>query len=69
MTLPSMPKLELIPGAIYEILATVADKGHLTEGDRYGLLAACLDENLDEDERRAVNRLLHSILRGKVKIH
>ncbi len=61
-------QLQLIPGAIAEMLASVSDTGSLTLGDRYGLLAATLDDSLSEEERRAVNRLLRAVVRGRVKI-
>jgi hypothetical protein len=61
-------QLQLIPGAIAEMLASVSDTGTLTLGDRYGLLAATLDDSLSEEERRAVNRLLRAVIRGKVKV-
>lgn len=60
-------QLQLIPGAIAEMLASVSDTGKLTLGDRYGLLAATLDDSLSEEERRAVNRLLRAVVRGRVK--
>ena len=62
------PKLSLLPGAVSEILVSVSDSGKLKLGDRYGLLAASIDEHLPEDERRAVNRILHSVSRGKVNV-
>lgn len=61
-------QLQLLPGAISEILASVADTGRLTLLDRYGLLAATLDENLPEEERRAINRLLRAIARGRIEV-
>lgn len=61
-------QLQLLPGAIAEMLASVSDTGTLTLGDRYGLLAATLDDSLSEEERRAVNRLLRAVIRGKVKV-
>jgi hypothetical protein len=61
-------QLQLLPGAISEILATVAETGILTLTDRYGLLAATLDEELPEEERLAVNRLLRAIARGRVQV-
>ena len=64
----SCPKLSLLPGAVSEILVSVSESGKLTLGDRYGLMAASLDENLPEEERRAVNRILHSVARGKIDI-
>ncbi len=50
------------------MLASVSDSGKLRLGDRYGLLAATLDENLSEDERRAINRIIRSATRGKISI-
>lgn len=63
-----LPQVQLLPGAIAEILASVADTGYLTEGDRYGLMAAILDESLAEEERRGANRLIRAVLRGRVKL-
>lgn len=63
-----MYDLQLLPGAISAILADVADSHRLTLNDRFGLMAAILDENLDEEEQRAVNRLLRSVQRGRVAI-
>ena len=63
-----LPQMQLIPGAIAEILATTSDSGVLTLNDRYGLMAAILDESLDEQEQRAVNRLLRAVLRGKIQV-
>ncbi|MDY6940515.1 MAG: hypothetical protein SWY16_23015 [Cyanobacteriota bacterium] len=62
------PQIQLIPGAISEILASVADTGYLTVGDRYGLMAATLDESLSEEDRLSANRLLRAVLRGRVKL-
>lgn len=64
----SCPQVTLLPGAISEMLVSVSQTGKLTLGDRYGLLAASLDDSLNEDERRAVNRILHSVVRGKITI-
>ncbi|MDY6937843.1 MAG: hypothetical protein SWY16_09265 [Cyanobacteriota bacterium] len=60
--------VELLPGAISEIFASASESGYLTLCDRYGLMVAAMDENLDEDERRAIDRLLRAIDRGRVKI-
>ncbi|MGK7923755.1 MAG: hypothetical protein AB4290_00630 [Spirulina sp.] len=51
-------QMQLIPGAIAEILASTADTGVLTLSDRYGLMAAILDDTLEEQERRAIDRVL-----------
>ena len=63
-----LPQIQLLPGAISEILASVTETGILTLADRYGLMAAALDESLDEEERGCVNRLLRSVLKGRVRV-
>ena len=60
--------IQPIPGAISEILACVSDTGNLTIADRYGLMAAILDESLEDEDRNSMNRLLRSVLRGRVKM-
>lgn len=63
-----MLNLQLLPGAIAEILAATTDTQTLTLSDRYGLMAAVMDENLSEEEHRAITRLLHAIKRGKIQV-
>ena len=62
-----LPQMELIPGALSEIIVSAIDTGCLTRADRYGLMAAVLDESLNEEERRSVDRLLRSVMRGRIK--
>ncbi len=62
-----LPQMELIPGALSEIIVSAIDTGCLTRTDRYGLMAAVLDESLNEEERRSVDRLLRSVMRGRIK--
>ncbi|NEP82393.1 MAG: hypothetical protein F6K17_06430 [Okeania sp. SIO3C4] len=63
-----MPQIKLLPGAINEIMVSVANKCPLTQSDRYGLMAAILDDSLSEEDRRSVDRLLRSVVRGRVKV-
>lgn len=63
-----LPQLQLLPGAISEMMATSSELGYLTIADRYGLLAATLDDSLSETERRCVNRLVRSAARGRLQI-
>ncbi|MBO9999709.1 MAG: hypothetical protein J7641_12020 [Cyanobacteria bacterium SID2] len=63
-----VPELQLLPGAISEILVSVRDTGVLTRTDCYGLMAASLDDSLSEDDRRSVNRLMRAVRQGKVKV-
>ncbi|HIK33526.1 MAG TPA: hypothetical protein IGS17_20205 [Oscillatoriales cyanobacterium M59_W2019_021] len=63
-----MPSVQLIPGALSEMIATVAETKVLTRADRYGLMAALLDESLSEEELEATNRLVRAVLKGRVKV-
>lgn len=62
------PPIKLLPGSIADILAEASETKCLTTADRYGLMAAVFDESLDEDERRAINRILHSVSRGRIRV-
>lgn len=64
MTSPAI----LLPSAISDLFAQVTSSGCITLADRYGLMAAVLDESLEEEERFSIDRLLHSISRGRVRI-
>lgn len=48
-----MSPVNLLPGAINEIIATVADTHRLTKADRYGMMAAILDESITEEQMRS----------------
>ena len=63
-----MCSINLLPGAISELLAVVRDTHQLTKADRYGLMAAILDESIGEEDRFSLDRLLRSISRGRVTI-
>jgi len=63
-----LPQLQLLPGAISEIMVSSHQLGYLTVADRYGLLAATLDESLDESERRCINRMVRSVYRGRLRV-
>lgn len=63
-----MPIVDLLPGAVLEILASVANSHNLTKADQYGLMAAVMDESLPEEDRRCLDRLLRSLVRGKITV-
>jgi hypothetical protein len=63
-----MSPLNLLPGAINEIIVSVSDTGSLSLLDRYGLMAAIMDESIEEEERLSIDRLLRSISRGRVQV-
>ncbi len=62
------PKLELLPFGIAEMFAQVSNSGRITLADRYGLLAALLDENLSSEDQRSIDRLIRAIYRRRVRI-
>jgi hypothetical protein len=63
-----MPLINLLPGAVYAIVASVGNNNYLTQADRYGLMAAILDDTLSEDERKSVDRLLRAVTRGRIQV-
>jgi molybdenum cofactor guanylyltransferase len=58
----------LLPGALSDLFAQVSTSGRVTKADRYGLLAALLDEELGLEERCVIDRLLHAVWRGRIAI-
>ena len=60
--------VRLLPGAISDLFAFASNSGTLTIADRYGLMAALLEDSLTEEERTAIDRLLRSFYRGRMKI-
>ncbi|WP_071517466.1 hypothetical protein [Geitlerinema sp. PCC 9228] len=63
-----IPQIELLPGAVYDIMASASETGRLNLCDRYGLMAATLDDSLSEEERRAIDRLLRFVIRGRFQV-
>ncbi|CAD5958201.1 hypothetical protein PCC9214_03002 [Planktothrix tepida] len=63
-----VPKVQLLQSALSDLFAQVNTTGQLTLADRYGLMAAILDESLSEEERRCIDRLLRAVSRGRIKI-
>lgn len=62
------PPILLLPSALSELFAQSSSSGRLTVADRYGLLAALLDDSLNGEERASIDRLLRLVRRGKVVI-
>jgi hypothetical protein len=60
--------VRLIPGAISDLFAQVSCTGKITLADRYGLMAALLEESITEEERASIDRLLHAFYRGRMKM-
>jgi len=62
------PQVRLIPGAVSDLFAQTSTSGKVTVADRYGLMAAVLEDELSEDERRSIDRILYALNRGRVQI-
>ncbi|HAA30083.1 MAG TPA: hypothetical protein DCE56_23345 [Cyanobacteria bacterium UBA8553] len=61
-------QVRLIPGALSDLYAQATSTGEITLADQYGLMAALLEESLTSEERASLNRLLHGIRRGRLKV-
>lgn len=62
------PPIYLLPSGLGDLFARVNTTGELTLADRYGLMAALLDESLSQEEQFTINRLLRAVCRGKIKV-
>jgi hypothetical protein len=60
--------LRLIPGAVSDLFAQVTSSSQITLADRYGLLAALLEDSLTSEERASIDRILRALRRGQVKV-
>lgn len=58
----------LLPSAIADLTAQVAQSRQITLADRYGLMAAILSDSLQAEERDAIDRLLRAVCRGRFYI-
>lgn len=61
-------QVRLLPGAISALFVQVSRSGCITLADRYGLMAALLEDSLTEEERASIDRLLHALCRGRMKV-
>ncbi|MGQ4649974.1 hypothetical protein [Lyngbya aestuarii] len=60
--------IRLLPGAIPDLFAQSTISGQLTIADRYGLMAAVLEDSMTEEERASIDRLLRALRRGRMKV-
>ncbi|MBW4691338.1 MAG: hypothetical protein KME27_06175 [Lyngbya sp. HA4199-MV5] len=63
-----MVAISPLPCAISELFAQVSVSGKMTVADRYGILAVLLHEPTSEEELHCIDRLLHSLRKGRVQI-
>jgi len=60
--------VRLIPGALSDLFAQASSSGKITLADRYGLMAALLEESLTDEERECLERLLRAFRRGRMTV-
>lgn len=60
--------IDLLPSALSEMFVDVSTTRKVTLADRYGMMAALLDESLEQDDLRAIDRILYSIHRKRVSV-
>lgn len=60
--------VSLLPNALLDLFAQVSYSGEMTLTDRYGLMAAILNDSLTEEDRELIDRLLRAVYRGRIKL-
>ncbi len=63
-----MCKFYILESSIAELFAQVIQKGQINLTDRYVLKTALLNNSLCQDEEILINRLLHAVRRGMLKV-
>jgi hypothetical protein len=61
-------QLRLLPGAISDLFAQTSSSKKITLADRYGLLAALLEDSITEEERASIDRVLYSLYRRRMQV-
>lgn len=61
-------QLCLLQFALAELFVQVSCSGNITLADRYGLLAALLQDSLSEEDRHSIDRLLYGVRQGRLKL-
>jgi hypothetical protein len=61
-------QVALLPSAIPDLFAEVSKSGKITLADRYGLMAALLDESISDEEKGAIDRILYSVRKGRLQM-
>jgi hypothetical protein len=64
MQVPTLYSYSLIA----EVFGQAWNAGSLTVNEREGLMAALLENSLNSDDCAAINRLLHAVRRGWIKV-
>ncbi|HEY9596361.1 MAG TPA: hypothetical protein V6D33_01665 [Cyanophyceae cyanobacterium] len=63
-----MCKVYLLESRIAELFAKTIQNGQITLTDRYVIMTAILSNSLCPEEEVLINRLLHAVRRGMLKV-
>ncbi|HEY9616038.1 MAG TPA: hypothetical protein V6C64_04315 [Microcoleaceae cyanobacterium] len=63
-----MSPISLLPTAISDLFAHASITGKMTLADRYGLMAALLDESISDEEMSCIDRLLYGLRKGRIQV-
>lgn len=61
-------QIQLLPAALFDLFAQVTTSGCITLADRYGMMAALLENSLSEEEQSIIDRLLYGVRRGRLQV-
>lgn len=59
---------QLLPNAFSEIFRHATTNHQLSLADRYGLAATLCSALIEEEEKRAIDRILHGVRRGHIQL-
>lgn len=60
--------INLLPAGLFELFAEATSSGRITIADRYGLMAALLQNTLSEEEQSILDRVLYGVRRGRLQV-
>lgn len=63
-----MSSYQLLPNAFSEIFMQAITSHKLTLADRYGLAVVLCNALINEEEKRAIDRILHGVRRGHIQL-
>ncbi|MCS6813991.1 MAG: hypothetical protein NZ772_10550 [Cyanobacteria bacterium] len=63
-----MAPTDCFPYTMAELFAHATSSGVLTLTDRYTMKAAVLQENLPDEERKVIDRLLYGVRKGRLRL-
>lgn len=68
MRIANLCKVYFIESTIAQLFSQVIQKGQLTLKDRCVLMTALLNNSLCQEEEILINRLLHAVRRGRLRV-